>query len=139
MPLGVYPNLGRYLDPRWKFDEKTGPEDYAEMALQWRDEGARIVGGCCGVTPEHMAAVRTGLDGTRPGKGREVVSELAAAVINDSGIEERVSVIVQPWVDGKGKHLYPLSFPEIGYGSQSLPSHPGKLSGLEAPFSVRNR
>lgn len=41
MPLGIYPNLGRYLDPGWQFDEKTGPQDYAEMALQWRDEGAQ--------------------------------------------------------------------------------------------------
>ena len=127
MPLGVYPNLGRYLDPGWKFDEKTGPEDYAEMALQWRDAGARIVGGCCGVTPEHMAAVRTGLDGTRPGKGREVVSELAAAVINDSGIEERVSVIVQPWVDGEGKHLYPLSFPEMVTDPRVFPPTQGSF------------
>ena len=46
MPLGVYPNLGRYLDPGWKFDDETGPDDYAEMARQWRDEGAQIVGGC---------------------------------------------------------------------------------------------
>ncbi|MCY7302364.1 MAG: homocysteine S-methyltransferase family protein [Thermoleophilia bacterium] len=30
----------------------------AEEALQWRDvEGARIIGGCCGTTPEHIAAV----------------------------------------------------------------------------------
>ena len=26
------------------------------MALRWREEGAQIVGGCCGVRPEHIAA-----------------------------------------------------------------------------------
>jgi len=56
LPLGVYPNLGRYLDPGWQFDDQIGPEDYAELALQWRQEGAQIIGGCCGVTAEHLAA-----------------------------------------------------------------------------------
>src|SRR5688500_3320941 len=56
MPLGVYPNLGRYQDPGWQFDERVGPDDYAEMARSWRAEGAQIVGGCCGVTPPHIAA-----------------------------------------------------------------------------------
>lgn len=58
LPLGVSPNVGRYLDPGWQFDETTTPEAYAVDALRWRDEeGANIVGGCCGVGPEHIAAV----------------------------------------------------------------------------------
>ncbi len=127
MPLGVYPNLGRYLDPGWKFDEQTGPEDYAEMAQQWRAEGAQIVGGCCGVTPEHMAAARAGLEGTRPGKSRGVVSDLSTAAINGSGIGERISAVVQPWADGEGKHLYPLSFPEIVTDPKVFPPTQGSF------------
>ena len=58
LPLGVYPNVGTYLDPGWAFDEDESPADYAAHALCWRDiEGARIIGGCCGTTPEHIAAV----------------------------------------------------------------------------------
>jgi S-methylmethionine-dependent homocysteine/selenocysteine methylase len=58
LPLGVYPNAGTYLDPGWAFDEDATPAAYAADALVWRDvEGARIVGGCCGTTPEHIAAV----------------------------------------------------------------------------------
>jgi len=58
LPLGVYPNVGTYLDPGWSFDGEASPAAYAEEALQWRDvEGARIIGGCCGTTPEHIAAV----------------------------------------------------------------------------------
>ena len=105
------------------------------MALQWRDEGARIVGGCCGVTPEHMAAARTGLEGTRPGKSRSVVSEWSTAVINGAGIGERDPVIVRPWVDGEGKHLFPLSFPEIVTDPRVFPPTQGSFSGLEAPLS----
>jgi 5-methyltetrahydrofolate--homocysteine methyltransferase len=34
--------------------------DYARLAV---DAGARIVGGCCGSRPEHVAAMRAALDG----------------------------------------------------------------------------
>jgi 5-methyltetrahydrofolate--homocysteine methyltransferase len=58
LPLGVYPNLGTYRDPGWSFDDDVTPADYAADAVRWRDiEGAQIVGGCCGTTPEHIAAV----------------------------------------------------------------------------------
>ena len=56
LPLGVYPNLGYYSDRGWRFTPGVGGEEYAEMALRWRAEGAQIVGGCCGVRPEHIAA-----------------------------------------------------------------------------------
>ena len=69
LPLGVYPNLGRYLDPGWKFDEAVEPEDYASMAKSWREEGAQIVGGCCGVTPEHIGAVKRCWQAPRWGVG----------------------------------------------------------------------
>jgi len=58
LPLGVYPNVGTYRDPGWSFDDDVTPAEYAEDAVRWRDvEGAQIVGGCCGTTPEHIAAV----------------------------------------------------------------------------------
>ena len=38
--------------------------DYARMAA---DAGARIIGGCCGTTPEHLVAMRRALVGYRPG------------------------------------------------------------------------
>jgi 5-methyltetrahydrofolate--homocysteine methyltransferase len=44
-------------------DEETMAR-YARMA---RDSGARIIGGCCGTTPAHLAAIATALDGYTPG------------------------------------------------------------------------
>lgn len=32
-----------------------GPEAYADQAMGWVEQGARIVGGCCEVGPEHIA------------------------------------------------------------------------------------
>ena len=40
------------------------PEIMANYAVMARDAGARIIGGCCGTTPEHVAAMRLALDKT---------------------------------------------------------------------------
>jgi len=34
------------------------PEGYARFARAWRDEGASIIGGCCGIGPDHIAALK---------------------------------------------------------------------------------
>jgi SAM-dependent methyltransferase len=111
--LGVYPNRGRYLDPGWKFDERVGPEEYAQLALQWREEGAQIVGGCCGVTPEHISAVKKKLTGTKPGRRREVSPQPLAASRAAPSEPEHGYGLPQPWVDDQGRSLYPLPFPQI--------------------------
>jgi len=41
------------------------PELMADYAVLARDCGVRIIGGCCGTTPEHLAAMRAALE-TRP-------------------------------------------------------------------------
>ena len=55
--------------PRWKDDRITyggTPEVMADYARRMRELGVRIIGGCCGSTPEHIAAMRAALDqGTR--------------------------------------------------------------------------
>ena len=43
------------------------PEIMASYAVLARDAGARIVGGCCGTSPEHVAAMRAALDNSPPG------------------------------------------------------------------------
>ena len=113
IPLGAYPNLGRYLDPGWQFDDQIDPEGYAKLSSEWREEGAQIIGGCCGVTPDHIAAVREKLAGTKPGRqgGRSAYDmEAAMTVQNDF---DRVSQPLQPWVDEQERALYPVPFPEI--------------------------
>ncbi len=37
------------------------PEGYLAFARDWRARGADIIGGCCGIGPEHVAALRDGL------------------------------------------------------------------------------
>jgi 5-methyltetrahydrofolate--homocysteine methyltransferase len=40
------------------------PEIMAHYAVMVRDAGARIIGGCCGTSPEHVRAMRQALDST---------------------------------------------------------------------------
>jgi len=43
------------------YDHELSPAKYARFARSWREGGSSIVGGCCGVFPEHLAAVSQGL------------------------------------------------------------------------------
>ena len=57
------------------------PEIMARYAVMARDAGARIVGGCCGTTPQHVAAMREALDANPPGPApsmEDVERELGA-------------------------------------------------------------
>jgi len=56
IPLGVYPRLGHQGAGVWESDPSTGPHEFAAWARSFKREGACIVGGCCGVTPEHLRA-----------------------------------------------------------------------------------
>ena len=58
LPVGCYPNLGHGEGAEWEFDDGVSPDDYTRLAGEWIGAGAQIVGGCCGVTPEHLEAVR---------------------------------------------------------------------------------
>jgi 5-methyltetrahydrofolate--homocysteine methyltransferase len=42
------------------------PELMARYAILARDAGAKVIGGCCGTTPEHIVAMRKALDETPP-------------------------------------------------------------------------
>lgn len=57
-PVGVYAHSGKWVDPEWEFDRMISPEDYLSAAQQWVEMGARIIGGCCGIGPEHVRLLK---------------------------------------------------------------------------------
>ena len=61
-PAGAYPHGGRYERPAWTFDDDFTPDVLAAGAERWLADGCRIVGGCCGATPAHVAALRVVVD-----------------------------------------------------------------------------
>jgi len=59
-PCGVYANTGeRAEDGSWRVTTASEPAVYAGLAKQWLDTGSRLIGGCCGTTPAHIAALQS--------------------------------------------------------------------------------
>ncbi len=56
-PAGAYPHSGKFIMPNWQFTDMISPDDFAEESLDWLDLGARVIGGCCGIGPEHIKAL----------------------------------------------------------------------------------
>jgi S-methylmethionine-dependent homocysteine/selenocysteine methylase len=60
LPSGLYANIGHTDDIKgWTNTLDVSPQEYAQSAAEWLAAGARLVGGCCGTTPEHIAAIKT--------------------------------------------------------------------------------
>ena len=57
-PIGVYPESGYFSMPNWNFVEIIEPAELAEQARQWLANGVRLLGGCCGLGPGHIQALR---------------------------------------------------------------------------------
>lgn len=70
--LSVYPNASspEYRDGKLLY--KTEPDYFKKFARNFRDEGVRLIGGCCGTTPEHIRALSEGIKGLKPLKEKEV-------------------------------------------------------------------
>ncbi len=64
LPTFSYPNAGL---PNEFGGYDMGPEELAKALGDWAREGwLNLVGGCCGTTPEHIAAVADALRSSRP-------------------------------------------------------------------------
>ncbi len=55
------------------------PELMASYAVLARDAGMKVIGGCCGTSPEHIAAMRKALDGTP--MGEDVTTDVLDAAL----------------------------------------------------------
>ena len=58
-PLGVYCNIGNpELFDSGKFEVCITSEEYYEYAIKWKKMGVRVIGGCCGTTPEYIKMLK---------------------------------------------------------------------------------
>ncbi|MFC4305849.1 bifunctional homocysteine S-methyltransferase/methylenetetrahydrofolate reductase [Cohnella boryungensis] len=66
IPLSVFPNAGipDYVDGKVVYS--ATPEYFASSARRFADAGAKLIGGCCGTTPEHIAAISRALKDYSP-------------------------------------------------------------------------
>jgi len=58
VPFGAYAHMGE-MDPavRWPRSAVLDADAYADRAARWIGRGATMIGGCCGTTPAHVAAL----------------------------------------------------------------------------------
>ena len=56
-PIGIYPESGFFTMPSWNFVDVISPEDLVAEANTWVKNGVRLLGGCCGLGPDHIKAL----------------------------------------------------------------------------------
>src|SRR6266403_1802222 len=72
LPLAIQPNAGLPSRIGERLIYLSSPGYMADYAGRMVEAGARLVGGCCGTTPQHTAAMRETLDRLLPGPRRVV-------------------------------------------------------------------
>mmetsp|Transcript_20523 Transcript_20523/g.46568 ORF Transcript_20523/g.46568 Transcript_20523/m.46568 type:complete len:153 (-) Transcript_20523:95-553(-) len=71
--LGAYANRLAQIDPSWTLAESEAPQPFRNdlsKEIYWKDFveiwidkfNVRVVGGCCGITPEHIRYIRAEVD-----------------------------------------------------------------------------
>ena len=57
-PLGTYPESGYFKMPDWQFVDIIAPTELVAKSKAWKAQGVTIFGGCCGIGPDHIAALK---------------------------------------------------------------------------------
>ncbi|SDN30650.1 homocysteine S-methyltransferase [Fictibacillus solisalsi] len=103
--LSAYPNasLPSYVDGKFQYEGDA--EYFKNSASLFRNQGVRLLGGCCGTTPAHIEAFATELDGLSPVTKKDVRRRPEPIAVAPSGqkpqislpkiLQERRSVIVE--------------------------------------------
>ncbi|MFG0335042.1 MAG: homocysteine S-methyltransferase family protein [Maioricimonas sp. JB049] len=59
LPYGLYPNTGHCDESgAWSDTELRDAAVLGSAAVEWFQGGARLIGGCCGTTPEHVLRLK---------------------------------------------------------------------------------
>src|SRR5271157_4055870 len=101
------PNGKFWVKPNAGWPEQVGgrimypadPDYFGDYALSFREAGASIVGGCCGTTPQHIAAMRKALD-TAPQINPSHVTMLPDEEITETA-QEQPTQFAQKLAQGK--------------------------------------
>ena len=104
--LSAYPNAGLPAYTDGKFHYEGNPEYFGKSAHSFRDQGVRLIGGCCGTTPEHIKAFADELKGLPPVLDKKIPAKKPKIVVTPADVKrplaplqevvkERPSVIVE--------------------------------------------
>lgn len=90
LPILTMPTPGMPQLVKGKIVYDTSPEYFARATARLVEEGARLVGGCCGTTPEHIHELRKVLDAgvkVRPRGAAQVAAREKAALVESEPSE----------------------------------------------------
>ena len=101
-PIIAKGNAGipKYVDGHIHYDGT--PDLMADYAVLARDCGARIIGGCCGTTPEHLRKMREALETREPGP-RPSLDQITAALGGFSSASDGTGDDVAPARPERGR------------------------------------
>jgi methionine synthase I (cobalamin-dependent)/5,10-methylenetetrahydrofolate reductase len=94
LPVAAMPNVGGPALIEGRSVYLSSPEYIAEYGRRFVQKGARLIGGCCGVTPQQIREVRSFLTSIQPRSTNVSVGEPAVAedVVEPKPLAER-----SPW------------------------------------------
>ncbi|MBS4189632.1 bifunctional homocysteine S-methyltransferase/methylenetetrahydrofolate reductase [Bacillus sp. FJAT-49705] len=104
--LSAYPNASMPAYTDGKFHYEGDSEYFRQSARDFRNQGVRLLGGCCGTTPDHIRAFAKELKGLPPITEKKVKNSKKIIISNSSAtlredpplqdiVKERASIIVE--------------------------------------------
>ncbi|QED47881.1 bifunctional homocysteine S-methyltransferase/methylenetetrahydrofolate reductase [Cytobacillus dafuensis] len=104
--LSSYPNASIPAYTDGKFHYEGDSEYFRQSARDFRNQGVRLLGGCCGTTPDHIRAFAKELKGLPPITEKKVKNSKKIIISNSSAtlredpplqdiVKERASIIVE--------------------------------------------
>ena len=76
--LAAQPNAGRPREIEGRNLYLCSPDYMASYARRFINAGVRLVGGCCGTTPDHIRAIKTSVRSLAPGAAKTAAKPAAA-------------------------------------------------------------
>jgi len=103
--FSAQPNAGLPTRVGNRFFYMATPDYFADYAVRFARAGVQLIGGCCGTTPRHIAAMRKALDETygtttssisRPGEGEQAKPvEISNGKVTIAGLIEEEIILPQ--------------------------------------------
>jgi homocysteine S-methyltransferase len=114
-PLAAQPNAGKPRNIEGRTLYLSSPEYLASYARRFIAKGVRLVGGCCGTTPEHIRQIRLAVGASSAAPARHVAGTAGAAAVEERGVapapREQKSRLAHAMARGKFVHLVELTPP----------------------------
>ncbi len=151
-PISIQPNAGYPRNVEGRNIYLASPEYMAEYARRFIRAGAKVVGGCCGTTPDYIRAMRSAIRSLEPHRRitrriKPIVPESAAVEAKPfakrSALAARLAAgefvttveLVPPRGTDLRKALHAAQqLREAGVDAINLPEGPRALSRMGAPF-----